>query len=136
MMGVPKMKRNNFFRIVSIMVSMCISSCGLAADETDMPLMDEIRSAAITTLCTDDNFLKKSRLMSEKCVGVATYYAEACNEITRPIVPEMNLDESGVVFAERFSSIGVLYLMCLQSSILLSDMDASSTFDKISNVGD
>jgi len=117
----------NLFRI-----SVALLACGtwphaIAHDEPEAYFFDGIQDAVVEHLCSDQHFLNTAKLGAEACKEAIELHVEECRAVVEPLEPELFLDESD--FSEentkKFASLSKVYVMCLQSKILLSKADGN-----------
>ena len=119
----------NLFRISVALIAFGTWSHAIAHDEPEAYFIDGFQDEVVEHLCSDQHFLNKAKLGAEACKEAIELHVEKCWAIVETLEPELFLDESD--FSEentkKFTSLGNIYVMCLQSKILLSRADSNSS---------
>ena len=117
----------NLFRI-----SVALITCGtwphaIAYGAPEAYFFDGIQGEVVRQLCSDQHFLDTAKLGAEACDEASELHIEECRAIVESLVPELFLDVSGVSEENTKKMISTIkvYLMCLQSRILLSKADSN-----------
>jgi hypothetical protein len=117
----------NLFRISIALIACGTLSHAIAHDEPESYFIDGFQDAVAEHLCSDQHFLNKAKLGAEACKEAIESHVEECWAIVEPLEPDLFHDESD--FSEentkKHASLANVYLMCLQSRILLSTADGN-----------
>jgi len=115
-------KAVTLFRYLLALMACSLWLQAIAHDDAEAEFFDAIRAKAVEQICADQHFLETAQLETGVCAEAVGVHVEKCWAIVEPLEPEVNLDDSDFSdeTTRKFRSLGAVYLMCLQSKILLS----------------
>lgn len=120
-------KYMNLMRSLLLFVT-CVYPLSFAlANNTDESLIDTISPNAIEIVCGNNYFLDKSNLDLESCIDAAKQYVKKCAATVRPLEPDLAIEGDDLANEEAISSVSILYGICLQWMILMSDAENLSS---------
>ena len=97
----------------------------IAHDEAESYFFNGVQDELVEHLCSDQHFLDTAELGPGACKEAIEFHTEECRAVVESLEPELFLGESD--FSEqntkKLASLGRIYVMCLQSKILLSEAD-------------
>ena len=99
------------FRVSVALVAVGAWSHAIADDESESKyFFDGMRDEAVNLLCNDQHFLDTGQLSAEACKDAIDLHVEECRTIVESLEAEI---------------LAKVYLMCLQSKILLSGAESN-----------
>ena len=88
----------------------------LLASEFVDDYLKNISVTSVTAYCTNTNFLSDLSMDKSKCIEVVTGFTAECDDIIKPLVPDMIFDGAEEeIFKRKMRSISELYSMCIKS---------------------
>ena len=97
----------------------------LAQHEPEAYFFDGIEDEVVEHLCSDQHFLNTAELGAKACEEAIDLHVEECWDIVEQLEPELFVDGLGFSLdnTQMFGSLMNVFVMCLQSQILLSKAD-------------